>query len=148
MESLHNILPEHCLSDLSVPKNLCGVSSEVIEELAIHLLEFVKLEDEYMIPVIGVLVDLPLSDRIFESITELAQSAIRTCVESDFPLLFRILLKTFTENETYQVNLFVSLLDEVCRHNNMITSMIVSSFIRLLFCFSTLRWIIFVNTQR
>jgi hypothetical protein len=77
-----------------MPSMFC-VASPSLVAAAVTQLKLLPIKDsKYLLPVIGIIADLPLTDGLLEELYGLGESAIDTLEESELPALFRILMKS------------------------------------------------------
>lgn len=77
-----------------MPSMFC-VASPSLVAAAVTQLKLLPIKDsKYLLPVIGIIADLPLTDGLSEELYSLGESAIDTLEESELPALFRILMKS------------------------------------------------------
>ena len=71
-----------------------STTPSLIEDVVSQLIVLLEIDNSLLLPVIGAMVELPLTNRIVPQLAELAESAISLVQESDLPLLLRTLLKS------------------------------------------------------
>ena len=98
---------------LDVIPHLFGVASAKSLEHVYEQLEALALaENRYLLPVVSTLIDLPLPSSIKPALARLADEAIGVVDETDFPFLFRTILRNLSDIDAY--NITFRLRKEVC----------------------------------
>lgn len=77
-----------------MPSMFCVASLSLVTEAVAQLKSLVRKDSKFLLPVIGVMADLPLTDSLLEELYSLGESAIVTLEETELPALFRILMKS------------------------------------------------------
>lgn len=77
----------------------------LIEEVVGQLRELLELDNRLLLPVIGAMADLPLPRSASAVLCELAEVAVTSVDEEDWPVLFRMLLKSIHLVDSQQITL-------------------------------------------
>ena len=76
-----------------IPFVFCLAGPGIVEEVVNRLVELSQLDCQYVTPVLGALLDLPITAAQRHKVFELAVNSTSSIDESDFPLLFSLILK-------------------------------------------------------
>jgi hypothetical protein len=87
----------------SIPMLLSSAPPHCINEAVENLLNFVQTDYQHLLSVLIVIADLPIPTSMLEEIVRLGTAAISMVQESEFPHLFRVLLRIFAETNASEL---------------------------------------------
>ena len=97
-----------------LPIIFLGATDENICNLVTILQEMLSLDNRLLLPILSTLADLKLNTYSAAALLQIAEGAISTADEADFPFLFRTLLKGLSVNQIS--SMILKLRQEVCNH--------------------------------
>lgn len=90
LSKLPNVLP---FLDV-LPQMFAMCSSKLVDNVVRELLRVIEAHEELLIPVLGVIIELPMSEQSKPVVSRLADASISLVDSADLPVLTRVLLRT------------------------------------------------------